>query len=74
MSRTDHPRPPQAKPRTEVLYARLPADLVEWVRQQAGRSGLSMSAATCSILAYCRQAGLTLEARITENGRGPQVP
>lgn len=53
--------PGRPRPPTEVLYARAPADLVEWVRQQAERSGLSMAAATVTMLAYCREAGLTLE-------------
>lgn len=61
MSRTDYRRPPRTRPATEVLYARLPADLIEWIRQQAGRSGMSMAAAAGMMLAYCREAGLTLE-------------
>ncbi len=76
MSRTDHPRPPRSQPRTEVLYARLPADLVEWIRQQAGRSGLSMAAAAGMMLAYCREAGLQLEPppRLVLPQRGASSP
>lgn len=48
-------------PGTEVLFARLPAELVAWVREQSDRAGVSMAAATGMILAYCRDAGLTLE-------------
>lgn len=72
---TNHPRrarQPRPQPSTEVLYARLPADLVEWIRQQSDRSGLSMAQATGAILAYCRSAGLTLEARVAGD-RGTQV-
>lgn len=59
--------------RTEVLYARLPAELVEWIRVQAERSGLSMAAAAGTMLAYCRESGLTLEARVAGGDRGPDV-
>lgn len=55
---TNHPR--RQRPPTEVLYARLPADLIEWLRAQAEQSGLSMAQAAGAILAYCRDAGLTL--------------
>lgn len=41
----------------------MPADLVEWIRQQAIRADVSMAQAAASILAYCRDAGLTLQPR-----------
>lgn len=72
----------RTQPRTEVLYARLPADLVEWIREQADNSGLSMAMAAHTMLAYCRSAGLALEPLepkpapgliVAGGGRGPDV-
>lgn len=64
-----------ARPHTEVLYARLPADLIEWIREQAGAAGLSMAQAAGAMLAYCRSAGLTLEPQpLVQAGRGPLQP
>lgn len=73
MSRTDYRRPQRTRPRTEVLYARLPVELIEWIRGQADRSGVSMAQAAGTMLAYCREAGLTLESRVRSD-RAADVP
>lgn len=63
------------KPPTEILYARLPADLIEWIRGQADRSGMSMAMAAGAMLAYCRDAGLTLEPQpLLALARAPAPP
>lgn len=52
-------RPPG--PATEVLYARLPPDLIAYVREQADATGLSMARATGVLLAICRDGGVRLQ-------------
>jgi hypothetical protein len=49
-----------SRPATEVLYARLPAGLVGYVRAQAQANGLSMAQVTAFLLAYCREHGITV--------------
>jgi hypothetical protein len=43
---------------SEVLFARLPGELVEWVRQLARESGLSMSAVTRALLEDAHARGV----------------
>lgn len=49
---------------TGVLYVRISADLLEWIREQAGTTGVPMAKVTDALLRWAHDQGATVTGAI----------
>ena len=57
---------------TGTLYVRIDEDLLEWIREQSGTSGVPMARVTEALLRWAREHGACLTGRI-EIRSGPWI-